>query len=903
MDEIVDYLAMPYLAFWRWEDHGQIAAWWDGRTIAFKAELATAIETLAPRGLPPFGALLLVYAACRENAEEEPSRTGQLAALLEYFSGDQSLLDQVAPCLKVVHGAWQELQGVPNVKSKLAYVIFHAMRGAKTSASWSKELPTVLANPELFTIERAFDNVACRKSLLESLGAVYEALQGVTVEQLCLRMRTGVDDAPSPAPLDTPPPLRGTALDLLRTLEDDEQLGGVARLARMVLATLNLPRAVSDPDELPDGGLSDITNRGSLDRLLLSELANDDLTLAMRVALREALYLRRETPPRTPPRQRAVLIDCGLRLWGVPRVFATAVGLAITAGSKQSYEVATWRTSGGTLERCDFTTRAGVVTHLEALDYSAHPGRAFSALVAELEDAEEGQELVLVTSEEALSDLEFLTTLAKLPRDASLFIATVNREGRYRLQARTAAGMRLLKEAEFALDDVFERRPQREIKLKSTVGREGLPAIYYRQPFPLLLSAAVHVERAWHQGQHAYSLTRDGRLLRWSAPHRGGEQLAEGLPAGHVHWVDPRADGLRFVVGPLRKTGLHLVNVLQHDASGSAEVVPLELRYEQPKAVAGFAGTVFVIYSHACEAFDAATGKFLRQRRLEPGMVSQRGRFFAEIERPHGKTWYGLACEGDSLELHRLQHTYDSRTITTLIDWRTLAIIQSDGHAKFSEGPDWKFAEREQVRGQATLVSRTGRFVLYLPDNRNPRALLLVDLELKQTTQYTGQIPPYLEPLLGQFARPRTLRHRFREIGVDDNDRLILFTARGDAWPIHYSRPFIVSLPKDPVKGVACRERIRFVDVDDSSISPYDLRIARWPDGSQAILDSRGLLHLRSADPSIRECTLVLGEGETAGWVSDGRVWGSPYFLGERRPESSEKIWNTVIAPFLRRLL
>jgi hypothetical protein len=150
MDEIVDYLAMPYLAFWRWEDHGQIAAWWDGRTIAFKAELGVAIEALAPRGLPPFGALLLVYAACRENAEEEPSRTGQLAALLEYFSGDPSLLDNVAPCVKVVHGAWQELQGVPNVKSKLAYVIFHEMRGVKTSASWSKWLPTVLANPELF---------------------------------------------------------------------------------------------------------------------------------------------------------------------------------------------------------------------------------------------------------------------------------------------------------------------------------------------------------------------------------------------------------------------------------------------------------------------------------------------------------------------------------------------------------------------------------------------------------------------------------------------------------------------------------------------------------------------------------------------------------------------------------
>jgi hypothetical protein len=105
-------------------------------------------------------------------------------------------------------------------------------------------------------------------------------------------------------------------------LKDDVELGGLARLALNLMAAVHLPRPVADREELPLGGVSDITNRGALDRLLVSELANDDLTLAVRIAVNEALYLRREMPPRNPPRQRFVLLDAGIRMWGVPRVFS-----------------------------------------------------------------------------------------------------------------------------------------------------------------------------------------------------------------------------------------------------------------------------------------------------------------------------------------------------------------------------------------------------------------------------------------------------------------------------------------------------------------------------------------------------------------------------------------------------
>ena len=62
-----------------------------------------------------------------------------------------------------------------------------------------------------------------------------------------------------------------------------------------------------------------------------------------------------------------------------------------------------------------------------------------------------------------------------------------------------------------------------------------------------------------------------------------------------------------------------------------------------------------------------------------------------------------------------------------------------------------------------------------------------------------------------------------------------------------------------------------------------DLKMARWPDGSRAFLDSRGMLHLKSADPSLPELSLVLSNEKLAGWSSDGWAYGPAKLIGEAR--------------------
>src|SRR5205814_6824531 len=96
---------------------------------------------------------------------------------------------------------------------------------------------------------------------------------------------------------------------LIEELSRDREFGAMARAARELMAAVRLPRRLGEREQLAIGGVADITNRGPLYRSLLSELAPDVLTLAVRVAVNEALYLLGDPPLRVPPATLPLLLD------------------------------------------------------------------------------------------------------------------------------------------------------------------------------------------------------------------------------------------------------------------------------------------------------------------------------------------------------------------------------------------------------------------------------------------------------------------------------------------------------------------------------------------------------------------------------------------------------------------
>src|SRR5205823_5856861 len=68
------YLTPTVDAVWRWSADGEVLTWVDGRPIAFRPGVRAALARLAPHGLPPFGAVALVLAACRDGWEQSGGR-------------------------------------------------------------------------------------------------------------------------------------------------------------------------------------------------------------------------------------------------------------------------------------------------------------------------------------------------------------------------------------------------------------------------------------------------------------------------------------------------------------------------------------------------------------------------------------------------------------------------------------------------------------------------------------------------------------------------------------------------------------------------------------------------------------------------------------------------------------
>ncbi|HVW02102.1 MAG TPA: hypothetical protein VHB77_17255, partial [Planctomycetaceae bacterium] len=475
------------------------------------------------------------------------------------------------------------------------------------------------------------------------MGALRAGLPRIDNAALQLRERTGLDELPQPAEIEllTAEPIQ----KLLLEIADDPELGGLARMVRNLAAIVHLPRALAEPEDLPLGGFSDVANRGPLDRLLLSELAHDDEMLTTRIALNEALYLRRETPPRKPPQTRRLLVDVGLRSWGLPRLYGTAVAMTI-ASTADSGGVEVFRAQGDALVRSNLATRAGLIEHLQALETKAHPGHLLERFFA---DARGGAEPVLIAVPETFADREFRQALAECEHPA-FYAACVERNGTFRLQARSTRGQRLLQEAHLDLDKLLEPPRRRMVPLFDTRRDPQLPIIFATHPFPLRLTAPADATRCLRIDEHmSYSMTANGMLLQWDSPQHGGRLIAEGLPSGRIWWHDvfPHATSprVRALIGHEGATRVWLIDF--DPLTGECRQVQMQTAPCREMGILDPSGSVFVITNNArsVQIFDPQTGLLQAACTVPPEMTWKRGRYFM-VHPPEEVAWRALTFDG-----------------------------------------------------------------------------------------------------------------------------------------------------------------------------------------------------------------------------------------------------------------
>lgn len=892
--QAIDYLRAPANGLWHWAEEGKVLVWKDGSTIAFREEIVQILEWLAPNGLPSFGALVFLLAAGRgklakvadvvaESSAPLPPKMGRDASIL--LSARQQLRAQLEAALaQLARVADLPVELHTGIKARciLAEAVFEPARNerhvqaAAVLAGWRESI----SDGELLDSEAA----SATGRYLRQIHIVAEGLKLHSTDSLALRLRTGLDRLPEAVDLHLPVAER--ARRLIEELSQDRECGAVARAARELLAAVRLPRRLADREQLAIGGVADITNRGPLDRLLLSELAHDDLTLATRVALNEALYLRREPPLREPPSTLALLLDSGVRLWGIPRVLATAVALALVARDQQHSHVVGWRAHGRGLQSLDLLTRGGLTQHLAALETEPHPGNCLAAFTEAIGQGDHHQS-VLITHRDALEDGEFRRALSEAG-SAPSFIATVDRAGRFELHALPLAHRPPLCEADLDLTAVFAT--DEGVGLVRSEIDPNLPAIFGVHPFPFLLPIAGKLD-TWCHGDDSrtYATLNDRRLVSYRDQKFGARILASELPGGRTLWMEHVAGVVSVVKSVASQRPARLISFALPE--GPLRVTDL-VAGEEVLAVHRYGEVILLIRKHDVRAYALSDGRLLH-RTITPHRWMN-GRFFRGEENFYFAAWDGAHVKLEPVTLpadclfHHVVSIFDRAGFEGpwVVSIFAYLICTASGE-KISLGMPSGFASKDY----AVTVSRDGNTMQLAVEQL--RWQVRFELEAAQNAKFLqGKISKL--PL--ESPRPFPIWNLFRVVEslARVNDGLAICGRRGKWRKLTLGADGKLRLASLSERGNELWQKVTFTGQAKPTRQLCLLQNVAWPGGSTAWLDSRGLLHLQSHDPSVPEISLVLADGEVAGWTSDGYVCGPPFFIEGSPPSQPEHVFERL---------
>ena len=541
-DIVIQYFSAKNIYFWRWGDHGLVLEMYNGNTICYREDLIQILRDLSSNGLPPLGAVLLLLQACK-TGEALFSSNGELFHDTILVLEKQGLLKEKTR--EKIEKAFQFLEYINKLPAELRsgesrkvllFTIFHGgyHHVKKEEGGVVLDLFSSGAHdPEIFFGPRKLTNVGLNADLYPLCKA---ADLFPTTEALETAIRTGTGSLPAMANLEIPDE---NTKDLLEVLSEDAATEGVSRLTKKLIAAMNIPMFTRGSSDQAFGGVSEITNRGSFDRLLLTELAQDDETLMARLANNEALYFRREEPPAKIQEEKVILLDTTLRMWGKPRLFAISTALAFSAIHKSKAHVNSFALNGDGFTETDVTNKKGVIETMTLLD----PGqdcmkglwKATSAVPKQLK-----REFIFITTEENTESQAFVKTLPQLQFPFT-WLATVNRNGKFQLFHMAENRKKLVSEAVLDLDDLLSAGNEKKHVSES----------HSFHSFPLFYPASklkMTAENTYEVSKGLLTVSVDQRLLYWSSPLRGASELLSYVDHGKYCFGHDKENRLYFLV-------------------------------------------------------------------------------------------------------------------------------------------------------------------------------------------------------------------------------------------------------------------------------------------------------------------------------------------------------------------
>ncbi|MGE3804127.1 MAG: hypothetical protein AB7K24_05575 [Gemmataceae bacterium] len=459
MDAIERYLSLPaHDDGWvHWSSAGDALLRKDGSTYALAAQVALFIEGFAglpredrvPAPTPAGGNLVrlldfdqMLYllgfffkkpephaaiAQLQDSLTRRPEQLVALARLQEAFarSRAKSLANAGALCAYLSRDVPRGPQ--PIDASQLCGTLWSPLLMAEMTRRW-RDGTASMQSP---AVGRELDR------LIEISGPILTRLSELSEADLDHWLKHGSSPLEEDVQrLAEPLPERQerTLEQFLAELEARPRLAGAVPFITQMVSALSLPPRKLKQAELPVGGYADVINRGKPEQLLPSQFAiDDDLEFIRRFAENELLYFRREEPSVQIREELIVLIDQGVRTWGIVRLALTAALFALGRRAdkrKLPLRIGGTSNAGRLLPALDADSEV-LGRLLDASDLSFDPGSALERVLDER--SSKPRDIVLLTHPRSLAESDVSTAARKLMGDTRLFGLAVDEQGQAQL--------------------------------------------------------------------------------------------------------------------------------------------------------------------------------------------------------------------------------------------------------------------------------------------------------------------------------------------------------------------------------------------------------------------------------------------------------------------------------------
>ncbi len=307
--------------FWQWEEDGDVLTIPNYNTLAYRGLVMNLLAELENTGFPSFNAFLLTVIATGHDSE---NLLYQVEAIFHknISQTDSTSINNAFDFLKLLSQVPEKYK-TGKLKPLLFKAIFKsahnklAINKSENALNILRNASQTIGNQEKvalssFVVQEDLKTLYLLAKKFQSIDQIiYEIVEIPTLEKdLEITGDKGSNR-------------------LIDDLQKNTSTQTMAALVPFIWSGIQIPFHSTNASQQPLGGVSDLTNKGNINQLLISEFAYDDLTFMSRIANNESLYLRREAPPSTHQKKRVILIDVSLKNWGTPKTISFATMLAI----------------------------------------------------------------------------------------------------------------------------------------------------------------------------------------------------------------------------------------------------------------------------------------------------------------------------------------------------------------------------------------------------------------------------------------------------------------------------------------------------------------------------------------------------------------------------------------------